>query len=269
VPVPRHDAPTTGSDDASSSADAFEVGPVARQFAELADSLGVTKPGMTVADVLARVVHAAQQMVAGADLVSVTLRADVSDDDTGLEHFLTPVETDPLASRLDQLQFEAAEGPCVTATDAAGLAMAYSPDLATDARWPTYGPVAASLGARAVLSTGIQPTGAPPRLAALNLYSRRQHGLDAADRDTALILAAHAGVAINHLEALSIAETRVTELYKAIDSRDVIGQAKGILMERRGYDADQAFDALRRASSQLNTKLRDIAHTLVQRRAEL
>jgi AmiR/NasT family two-component response regulator len=49
----------------------------------------------------------------------------------------------------------------------------------------------------------------------------------------------------------------------------VIGQAKGILMERRGYDPDTAFETLRDASQHLNVKLRDIAHTLVHRRSEL
>jgi AmiR/NasT family two-component response regulator len=54
-----------------------------------------------------------------------------------------------------------------------------------------------------------------------------------------------------------------------VRSRDVIGQAKGILMERRGLSADQAFDTLRRTSQELNVKLRDLATTLASRRADL
>ena len=49
----------------------------------------------------------------------------------------------------------------------------------------------------------------------------------------------------------------------------MIGQAKGILMERRGYNADQAFETLRHASRTLNIKLRDVAATLATDRAEL
>nr|WP_281376416.1 ANTAR domain-containing protein [Actinomycetospora corticicola] len=55
----------------------------------------------------------------------------------------------------------------------------------------------------------------------------------------------------------------------AVRSRDVIGQAKGILMERRGLSADEAFDTLRRTSQELNIKLRDLAATLASRRADL
>ena len=55
----------------------------------------------------------------------------------------------------------------------------------------------------------------------------------------------------------------------ALQSRDVIGQAKGILMERRGLDAGQAFDVLRSASQDLNVKLTEIAATLVERRGDL
>ena len=59
------------------------------------------------------------------------------------------------------------------------------------------------------------------------------------------------------------------QLAEALESRDVIGQAKGILMERRGISADDAFDTLRRASQALNVKLAQVAETLVERRAEI
>jgi AmiR/NasT family two-component response regulator len=52
---------------------------------------------------------------------------------------------------------------------------------------------------------------------------------------------------------------------EALQSRDLIGQAKGILMAREGITADQAFDMLRRASQRLNVKLRDVAGGIVDR----
>jgi AmiR/NasT family two-component response regulator len=58
-------------------------------------------------------------------------------------------------------------------------------------------------------------------------------------------------------------------LRRAIDSRDVIGQAKGILMQRRGIGADEAFVLLRRTSQQLNVKLAELARTLATRHTEL
>ncbi|MDT7798847.1 MAG: hypothetical protein QOI78_2280, partial [Actinomycetota bacterium] len=64
-------------------------------------------------------------------------------------------------------------------------------------------------------------------------------------------------------------ELEATHLRKAVESRDVIGQAKGILMQRRGITADEAFDVLRRASQELNVKLADLARTLADRHTEL
>ncbi|HVW35307.1 MAG TPA: ANTAR domain-containing protein, partial [Acidimicrobiia bacterium] len=52
-------------------------------------------------------------------------------------------------------------------------------------------------------------------------------------------------------------------LREALESRDTIGQAKGILMARRGCTADAAFEALRRVSQQRNVKLRAIAEQVV------
>jgi AmiR/NasT family two-component response regulator len=120
-----------------------------------------------------------------------------------------------------------------------------------------------------VFSTGIFPGDDPPREAALNYYTSMPYGLDHADRDAAMLLASFAGVVLHHSAARTAAELEVANLRKAIAARDVIGQAKGILMERRGYDADQAFDTLRHASQRLNVKLRDFAATLANRRAQL
>jgi AmiR/NasT family two-component response regulator len=94
-------------------------------------------------------------------------------------------------------------------------------------------------------------------------------GLDEQDRDIALVLAAHASTALASTMACSAAELQVAQLGQALNSRDVIGQAKGILMERRKISADEAFDVLRRASQSLNIKLTQVAKTLVDRRAEI
>jgi AmiR/NasT family two-component response regulator len=85
----------------------------------------------------------------------------------------------------------------------------------------------------------------------------------------ALLLAAYASLAVADTAAVSRSELTVTQLRRAIASRDVIGQAKGILMERRGLTADEAFDTLRRTSQELNIKLRDLASTLARNRADL
>jgi hypothetical protein len=237
---------------------AATVGPLAEQFVRLAEHLaGAT----TVHGVLTRVCQAALTVLPGADLVSVTLRAR--------DRFHTPTETDPLATRLDEIQYRLDEGPCVEATRTPGIGISFSADLAAGREYPRFGPAAAALGAGSVLSVGLFPSGADPRYGALNIYSRTPGGLDELDRDLALVLAAHASTALSATMASTAAELELATLRQAISSRDVIGQAKGILMERRGIGADEAFEVLRAASQSLNIKLTQVAETLVERRAEL
>jgi hypothetical protein len=158
----------------------------------------------------------------------------------------------------------------VEATRTPGLGVTFSADLGGGREFPAFGPVAAGLGVHSVLAVGLFPHGgAAPRLGALNIYSRTRGGLDELDRDLALVLGAHASTALRATMASSAAELEVAQLREAINSRDVIGQAKGILMERRGINADEAFDTLRRASQALNVKLAQVAETLVERRAEI
>jgi hypothetical protein len=265
-----HRAPASGADPA--------VGTLAREFAAVARVLSapVGESGGVV-EVLDRVAHAALRMIEGAEVVSVSLRLD----DGG---FRTPARTNELARRLDQAQAETGEGPCLSATAASGLGLAHHPDLAVpdhpvdaeatpragdEVPWPTWGPRAVAMGVRSVLSIGILPDGDPPRQAAITCYSTQPHALDHADRDTALLLASFAGMALHHTAARTAAELEAARLREALSSRDVIGQAKGILMERHGYDADRAFHALSRASQHLNVKLRDIADTVARRHREL
>jgi hypothetical protein len=235
------------------------VGPLAAEFSRLAESL---MQASTVHGVLQRVVEAARFTVPGADLVSVTLRAG--------DRFHTPVETDPLATRLDDVQYRFGEGPCVESTRTPGLGLTYSSDLGAGVEYPRFGPAAARLGVHSVLAVGLFPAGEPvPRTGALNLYSFTIGGIDELDRDLAVILAAHASTALAATMASTAAELEAAQLRQALNSRDVIGQAKGILMERRGISADEAFDALRRASQSLNVKLTQVAQILVDRRDDI
>jgi hypothetical protein len=212
--------------------------------------------------VLDRVVRAGLHVVSGADMVSVTLR---SQD----RRFHTPVETSPLATQLDALQYQFDEGPCVEATRTPGLGVMQCDDVGRSADFPIWGPAAAAAGVRSVLAVGLFPAGDPPRMGALNFYSFEPGGLDGADRDVALVLAAHASTALVATQGNTALEVEAAQLRTALESRDVIGQAKGILMQRRGIDADEAFEVLRLASQSLNIKLVDIAQTLASRRADL
>jgi ANTAR domain/GAF domain len=236
------------------------TGLLARQFVMLTQALLDTG---SVAEVLERVVSTAREIVPGADLVSITLRSP-----DGLFH--TPVGTDAIAGDLDQLQYEFGEGACVEAARPSGPAMAASSDLAVDTRWPRFGPAAAALGFRSLVSTALLPDArSPQQSGALNVYSRQPGGVAPADRDVLLLLATHASLALATTHAVTLGELKTQQLHQALDSRDAIGQAKGILMARRGISAEAAFDLLRQVSQELNVKLRDLADTVAARRGEL
>jgi ANTAR domain len=98
---------------------------------------------------------------------------------------------------------------------------------------------------------------------ALNLYARLPGAYGATDRAIGAILAALAAVGVSAAVERRDEKQRMTDLRQALQTRDVIGQAKGILMERECITADQAFDVMRRASQHLNEKLRDVAQDIV------
>ena len=234
--------------------------PLATEFAALTRTL---LDASTVADVLEQVVQATRRLVPGADLVSITLRSP-----DGMFH--TPVETEPLATELDHVQYRTGEGPCVEAARASGPGYVRSDDLANEPAWPTFGPVAAEYGYTAVLSTTLLPDIRLPRLSgALNIYTQRPGVLHDQAAETALLLATHASLALAGTQAVVLGQLRDAQLHQALASRDVIGQAKGILMHRRGISADEAFDQLLRTSQDMNVKLADLAATLATRHAEL
>lgn len=213
----------------------------------------------TVADALRQIVDAAMRVVAGSDLVSVTVRAP---DRT----FHTPIRTHEFAAELDQVQYRTGQGPCLDVARPDSPGYVASDDLRTEPRWPRFAAAASGHGYRAILSTELFPAAGPgPLSGALNIYSRSPAGLDRADRHAALLLATHGSLALAHARAAELADLRQAQLRRAADSRDVIGQAKGILMNRQGISAEEAFDLLRRTSQQLNVKLVDLASTLAER----
>lgn len=185
------------------------------------------------------------EMVDGCDEAGVTM---VTRD--GLE---TMAATSELVTGGDWLQYELGEGPCVDTVRTHTTVI--SSDIASDPRWPHWGPtIAQRYGVGSILSlllyTGEDSYGA------LNLYSGRPHAYSTEDILVAHSLAAHLAVAV--------AAARVSE-HKglAMVSRLLIGQAEGILMERYKVTAEQAFDLLRHMSENSNRKLVLVAQELV------
>lgn len=229
-------------------------GEVAVAFAEIARTLFSDR---TVRGTLQRIVDFAVVTVEGCDAAGISLL-------TGTR-VSTPVWSDAIALDVDTIQYETGEGPCLDALTSA--AAVYAEDLADDPRWPSFGPRAVTLGMRSLLSNRLFADGT---LGALNLYARLPRAYGAIDRTKALIFAAHAGVALGAAEALEDATIsleseihRVENLRSALASREVIGQAEGIIIERERITADQAFGVLRRTSQHLNIKLREVAQYVV------
>jgi len=235
------------------------LGPSGTEFRSLTELL-LAAP--SVGAVLQHIVDAAAALVPSAGLVSITLRGPDG-------RFHTAAYTDQAAADLDRLQYELGEGPCHDAAMPDRAEFIECPDLRATTAWPAWAPAAAGQGWRSVLATALADEAVSQFSGALNLYARGPGGLAGADRNIVLLLASHAALAVAGIDAVTRDELHQAQLRTALDSRDVIGQAKGIIMARRGLDADSAFDLLRRTSQQLNVKLVHLAGTLAERHGEL
>ncbi|WP_207084160.1 GAF and ANTAR domain-containing protein [Nocardioides sp. S5] len=172
------------------------------------------------------------------------------------ERIDTHAASDDLVRRIDALQHELSEGPCLDALRQDHTVV--SGDLATDVRWPNWGPqVVRELGLSSTVSYRLYST--DKDLGALSLYGAEVSAFTADDIADGLALAAHVAVAL-------AAAQEVEHLENALRGRTVIGQATGVLMERFDLAPDRAFSVLSRLSQQKNVKLRDLAEQIVTTR---
>jgi transcriptional regulator with GAF, ATPase, and Fis domain len=198
---------------------------------------------------LAASVGLATELIDGCDAAGVSVVY-------GRRTIETPAATSDLVATGDKLQYEFQEGPCLDAIW--DQETVHSPDLASEVRWPVWGPrVVEELGVRSMLCFRLFT--AKDTLGALNLYSRRAGAFTEDDAVEGLALAAHVAVAL-------VSATEIEGLNAAAVNRTVIGQAQGILMERYDIDSERAFSLLRRVSQDSNQRLRWIAAELVRTR---
>ena len=206
-------------------------------------------PG-TVLETLQRVVTLSVAAIDGCD------EAGMCHTEPGIP---APVPTSAVIAELDRMQDTLGEGPCVDARS--GRDSVYVADLTVDAPWPAFGPLATGAGLRSVLAYRL--FAGSRTLGALQLYARLPQAFNASDRAQGLLFAAHAGIALDAAQAEASHRQRSSDFQIALASREIIGQAQGILMERERITASQAFELLRSASQRLNIKLRDVAQELV------
>lgn len=175
---------------------------------------------------------------------------------------LTIASSDDLAAALDKVQYDAGEGPCLTAM--ATATPVEIDDPADVDQWPTWCREATERGVCKAMSMPLV-TMSGDVLGALNLYSTSPGKFTDGDRDAANTFAAQAAGALAVAVRLAQMAELTCHLEAALQSRGIIDQAKGIMMAEQRCTADEAFALMRKASMNRNIKLRDLATEIVTR----
>lgn len=214
---------------------------MAVQFSDIARTLQA-ETGLDAT--LQAIVDSAVSNIKGADYAGITLV-------TGSGKLSTPVSTDDLVVQIDRIQYQTKQGPCLSAISEEATVRA--DDLRVETRWPEFAGRAVDLGVKSMLAFQLYVR--ERDLGALNLFSRSVNVFTAADEDTGLLFATHAAIAL-------VGSQHEHHLHRRQITADLIGQAKGILMERHKLTAAGAFELLARASQGSNRTVADIAYDL-------
>ena len=219
------------------------------QFAGIARSL-FAEP--TVARTLQRIVDVAVETIEGCDGAGVLLVTN--------GEIAAGAWSNELARSIEAIKSEVREGPCVDAIFERETVECV--DLRDEvSRWPLFVARAGDTGVESILAFRLFAT--EETLGALDLYSTRRGAFDETARALGKVYAAHAALALASAQIRERNFVAIGTLRDALVSRDLIGQAKGILIATRHIDADAAFDLLRTTSQNLNIKLHTIAEHVV------
>ena len=219
------------------------------RVAELVQGLH-NRPDTDSDTVVAELAEHAAAEIPGAQYAGITLTRNA-------KHIDTPAATHYWPVLLDKIQQRHLEGPCLTA--AWDEKTVHVPDMEAEDRFPDYRRDAlAETPIRSIMAFQLFIAG--ESLGALNIYAEEPQAFSAEARTLGLIFAAHSSVAWNSAR-------RDEQFQRALSSRDVIGQAKGMIMERYRVDAVQAFEVLRKLSQDSNVPLLQIASELVENRS--
>src|SRR5947209_10181078 len=211
------------------SLDATSRHELALRMAELARETAAPRE---LEQILGDVTTAAVELIPAADIAGVVLVKKGGD-------FESLADTDSLVAQLDKLQHDFGEGPCADA--ALKETIVRTDDLRNEPRWPRYAPAAVEHGVLSSLSLKLYT--ADRTAGALNLFSFKAGVWDTEAETVGSVFAAHAAAAI-------LAARHGLQMQSALSSRDRIGQAKGIIMERYGVDDVRAFELLRKLSQE-------------------
>jgi transcriptional regulator with GAF, ATPase, and Fis domain len=223
-----------------------DVGSVAEDLASVARQL---ESQTTPVETWQRIVELAVDKLDGCEMAAISLVHSFTRIDT-------PVYTDPLALRVDEIQYETGQGPCVDSIR--DHEVVETSDLLGDDRWPEFGRRASeATGIRSMV--GFRLFVREDTLGALNLYSTQVAAFDENARQMGSLFAAHAALAM----ASAAEHAHGEHLENALESSRVIGVAVGILMEQSSVTRAAAFRILSLASQRSNVKLRELAERIV------
>jgi GAF domain-containing protein len=213
----------------------------------------VVLAGRDLSEVLSEVTAIASAGVPGAESTSITLvRGDRA---------YTAAHFGEMSLAADELQYQEDSGPCLDA--GRGGVVLRVDDMREEQRWPRYVTRVLDTGVRSSLSVPLPYQGST--VGALNMYSGRPRAFATAESLAAGMEVAEAiAVAVGNADAHAQLADHAHNMRRAMESRAVIEQAKGVLMAQRHVDAEQAFEILREASQRYNRKLRDIAVGIVE-----
>jgi GAF domain-containing protein len=165
-----------------------------------------------------------------------------------------------VVERADDLQHELDEGPCLSAIKENQLFRIDS--MLDETRWPHWAPRVVEMGMMSLVSVPLAVRGEP--FGVVKVYSIYAGAYD--DRHTRVLskFAHQAAIVLSNVRAYTDAQQLSDQLREALETREMIGQATGVIMEREGLDKEAAFATLRRTSQDSNVKLKDIARQVVQ-----
>lgn len=168
--------------------------------------------------------------------------------------FRSVAATSPLPLRLDAVQQRLRQGPCWDAATTTSNPVTVCNDLRTDTRWPEFSTAAVAENVHSMLSFRLYTHN--HRVGALNLFALETDAFDYDAETIGAMLATNAAAAL-------ISHDRGLQFQSALHSRDIVGQAKGMIMERFAVDATRAFELLTKLSQDTNISLARVAADIV------
>lgn len=207
-------------------------------------------PAEHVETYLNRLCEHVVELVADADMAGVTVL-----DQEGSAS--TAALTSHAVAVIDELQYRSGAGPSLEAMESAEIVVA--DHNAAVERWPGFATEARTYGVASFLSIPLPQVESGVRIGAVNVYGCRPDGFARSEVALMNLFTTAAGYAISSTERYRGAHQLALELERALDSRAVIDQAKGVLAAVHGVDAAAAFEMLVEKSQRSNTKLRVVA----------